>query len=304
MGPEYTMTKTKVKNWPSKYFFWKTSDGKAPNDATTNDERKVTWLRIDESEGTYTCFVCEKYKSIANSDNAVTKGSTLWHVNVANRHERDPKHKQCIEKYLRELFPMHKSDLQKSVAVAKKRLSQQKTNQMKALFNTAYYIAREGAAFRKFPSLCELQSKNGADIGEYYLSQVAYRRFNGVIARQLHQNVCNEIGVARFLSILADGSTDASIREQEAVYGRYVHNGHPKTKFLGIRSPVRPNAEQITECIEDVLKTLELEGTKNVEEENTVGNLGDGVAEKEGFLDNILKKIINVNFDGAAVVRA
>ena len=71
---------------------------------------------------------------------------------------------------------------------------------------------------------------------------------------------------------------------------------------LGIRSRVRPNAEQITECIEDVLKTLELEGTKNVEEENTVGNLGDGAEEKEGFLDNILKKIINVNFDGAAVM--
>ena len=83
-----------------------------------------------------------------------------------------------------------------------------------------------------------------------------------------------------FLSILSDGSTDASIREQEAVYGRYIHNGHQKTKFLGIRSPVRPNAEQITECLEDVLKTLELEGTKNVEEENTVGNLGDGAEEK------------------------
>ena len=81
----------------------------------------------------------------------------------------------------------------------KKRLSQQKTNQMKALFNTAYYIARDGDAFRKFPSLCELQSKNGADIGEYYLSQVACRGFIGVIARQLHQNVCNEICVARFL---------------------------------------------------------------------------------------------------------
>ena len=53
--------------------------------------------------------------------------------------------------------------------------------------------------------------------------------------------------------ILCDGSTDASVREQETVYTRYVHNRYPKTKFIGIKNPVRPNAEEITAYIEEVL---------------------------------------------------
>ena len=119
-------------------------------------------------------------------------------MNVEN-----PKHKQCIEKYLIVLFPTHKSDLQKSVAVTKRGHSRQKTNQMKALFNTAYYIARAGDAFRKFSCLCELQSKNGADIGEPYPSHVACCRCIGVIAGQLHRDVCTEITDARFYPYFA-----------------------------------------------------------------------------------------------------
>ena len=37
-----------------------------------------------------------------------------------------------------------------------------------------------------------------------------------------------------FVAYLSDGSTDAGIREQEIVYWRYVKEGNPVTKFLGI----------------------------------------------------------------------
>ena len=160
-------------------------------------------------------------KEFANEENAVTKGSTVWHVNVVNRHERDDKHKQCIQKYLSELFPKHKPDLDKSVAIAKKKLSTEKEKQMKALFNTAYYIAKEGDSFRKYSSLCQLQAKNDANIGEHYLSDVA--------CRQLHEDVCSGVANARFMPVLCDGSTDAYVREQEA-----VHDGYPNLSILKI----------------------------------------------------------------------
>ena len=143
----------------------------------------------------------------------MTKGSTVWHVNVANRHERHDKHKQCIQKYLSEFFPKHKSDLDKSVTIAKKKLSTEKEKQMKALFNTAYYIANEGDSFRKFSSLYQLQANNGANIGEHYLSDVACRRFIGGTSRQLHEDVSSEVANALFMSVLCDGSTDAFVRE-------------------------------------------------------------------------------------------
>ena len=96
------MTKTKIESWRKKYVFWKTPDGKASGE---KDDRKLSWIDVGESKGMFTCFVCQKYKTVVNEKNAVTKGSTVWHVNVANRHERDDKHKLCVQKYISDLSP-------------------------------------------------------------------------------------------------------------------------------------------------------------------------------------------------------
>ncbi|CAB3986303.1 Hypothetical predicted protein [Paramuricea clavata] len=282
-GSEYKMTTTKIETWKKKYCFWETPSGKPL--AEDPQKKKKCWIEFDLEKAEFTCFVCRQYPSLANNENSVTKGSKLWHVNVVNRHETDPKHDKCLKKYLRELFSEHPSDLEKSVLIAKKRLSLNKQLQLSALFNTSYYIAKEGLSFRKFPSLCKLQSKNGIKLGENYLTDKSCRMFVGVNARYLHQSLADNVNKVR--SVLCDGSTDVSIVEQEAVYLRYVKNGYPKTKFVGIENPVRPNAANITESIENALSTFATPQSEDTE---------------ENYINGVYKKIINANFDGASVM--
>ena len=64
-----------------------------------------------------------------------------------------------------------------------------------------------------------------------------------------------------------------------------MHLFESKRQFMEDTSTMvirRPNfsVSEIVECIE-VLKTLELKGTKNVEEEKTDGNSGNGAEEKD-----------------------
>ena len=48
------------------------------------------------------------------------------------------------------------------------KLDQQTEERMNILFNTVFYIASGGLAFKKFSGLLDLQEKNGLDIGTQY----------------------------------------------------------------------------------------------------------------------------------------
>ena len=138
---------------------------------------------------------------------SLTKGSKLWHVNVATKVTKNMTtvSKSIIESY----SPNVKNE--KSILIAKKRLSSCKQLQLSALLNTSYYIAKEALSFRKYPSLCKLQSKNGIKLGENYTTDKSCRTFVGVNARHLHQSLADDVNKARFLSVLCDGSTDVSM---------------------------------------------------------------------------------------------
>ena len=61
----------------------------------------------------------------------------------------------------------------------------------------------------------------------------------------------------KFFSLVLDEATDVYRLEQCIAYIRFSVRGEILTKFLGINSVVRPNAEQITDCIISMLqKTL------------------------------------------------
>ena len=92
--------------------------------------------------------------------------------------------------------------------------AQETEARMHKLFNTAFYIVSENLAFSKFKGLCNLQEKNGLDFGSQYKNDKACRDFVENIAAVEKQLSQEEIENARFLRVLADGSTDKSITEQ------------------------------------------------------------------------------------------
>ena len=72
------------------------------------------------------------------------------------------------------------------------------------------------------------------------------------------------------------------IVEEENVYIRFVHNGEPTTKFVGIESPETADAGGLFSAIKKALSNLDN---------------GNG-----SFPEQFYKKLVNVNFDGAAVM--
>ena len=91
-----------------------------------------------------------------------------------------------------------------------------------------------------------------------------------------------------FFSVLSDGSTDSKVIEQEAIYVRYLENGCPQTKFARIKPPIKGDAEGLLLVIEDVFKSLRAQDSTSFE--------------KEEYLTEIRKKLVNCNFNGASVM--
>ena len=93
------------------------------------------------------------------------------------------------------------------------------------------------------------------------------------------ERISDEVHDARFLCVLADGSTDKSITEQEAVYIRYVgSNGRPTTQFADIVSLESADAVGVMAAIEKGLEAVDVD---------------------EGLLR---EKLAGCNFDGCNVM--
>ena len=159
-------------------------------------------------------------------------GTNICHRNYLKRHDKDAKHKAAITRYILNQYP---STPCSSIRTrAKYWMSVERENEFKILFNSSYWIAREGLAFAKFASLCKLQAKNGLSTGENYIDIMGCRMFIKAISEKLQESTSVDMKNCRFIVYLSDGSSDAGLREEEIVYCRYVKEGNPVTKFLGI----------------------------------------------------------------------
>ena len=109
-----------------------------------------------------------------------------------------------------------------------------------------------------------------------------------IYRRNFKDNLRQSFNSAHFFSVLSDGSTDSGAIKQEAIYVRYLENGCSQTKFAGIKPPIKGDAEGLLLAIEDVLKSLRAQGSTPFE--------------KDEYLTEIYKKLVNCNFDGTSVM--
>lgn len=56
------------------------------------------------------------------------------------------------------------------------------------------------------------------------------------IAEVERNNIRENLKNTTFLSIMSDGSTDSSVKEDELFYVRFCHKGKMESKFVGIKS--------------------------------------------------------------------
>ena len=124
-------------------------------------------------------------------------------------------HRKCMDAYNAKTNPQE-TPMNKLC----RKFSAKIQDKLVCLFNIAHSVAVHNWSLNDFKALCELQSKNGVDMGQNYQNIQGASAFIKSIAEVQRQDTMRSLRKARFFSIMADGSTDRSIAEQESVYVR------------------------------------------------------------------------------------
>ena len=246
----------------------------------TSWKNDYTWLENDENGGVMYCKWCRKYPALAYRTSPFFIGTgpgakkpTMYRKGgIITHHDSGPHNKVDGKRYADEnpgQAPMEKH---------LNNLSAEEQNRMRMLINTAHFTAKEDVAMKKFHKLCDLQEKNGLAMGQNYRNDRSYREFVDVVAETTREDISKEIDDAKFVTVLADGTTDRAVIEQEAVYVRYVDNdGEIQTKMADCIAVKSSDANGVLLGIEEGLRSV-------------------GVDE-----DVLKEKLVACNFDGAAV---
>ena len=157
---EYNFNVKKIKKWQEEFTFWNTPTQK-PCD---NKSLKKTWIEVSVIKSILAGFV----KNIQRLPIKVTKllGTGYCHRNYVTRHSSDAGHIKCIKKYIMDEYPNSQGELEATVSKMIAKLSEEKQKELVSLFNTAFWVVKEGLAFSKFQPLIELQEKNSFSLGK------------------------------------------------------------------------------------------------------------------------------------------
>ena len=137
------------------------------------------------------------------------------------------------------------------------KMTNERTAIIDNLFNTAYHLVRYKLPFHQYKPLCELQEKNGVCMVGYYENDKACKIFIDDISDTERDRVREDMGKAQWVSVIADGSTDHSITEQENVYVRYVNVECLLNTEMADIVPVKSaDVTGIVDAIKTALETL------------------------------------------------
>ena len=139
--------------------------------------------------------------------------------------------------------------------------------------NTVYHLIKnERRPFTDYPKLLELQKKNC--VPELLDNQIFYRYatddagalFGDYIGEVTVESFKKDFAKATYYSVLTDGSTNANIIEEEAIYVLFLDDGIPKSKYFSIENVKHRNAEGLHDAIKTAFERFEI---KNLAFEKT-----------------------------------
>ena len=120
-----------------------------------------------------------------------------------------------------------------------------------------------------------------------YATDDAGALFGDYIGEVTIESFKKDFAKATYYSVLTDGSTDASIIEEEAIYVLFLDDGIPKTKYFSIGKVKHGNAEGLHDAIKTAFERF---GIKNFEK-SIVGLNCDGANVNMG-INNGLGKLV------------
>lgn len=98
-----------------------------------------------------------------------------------------------------------------------------------------------------------LDERKGIALGATYRNRMQAKEFTHYIAEVERQDISEMLKKTKYLSIMSDGSTDSAVKEEEMVYVRWSEKGKIFTRFVGIKSVKKADAETITRTIRSIM---------------------------------------------------
>lgn len=152
------------------------------------------------------------------------------------------------------------------------------------LIEAAYLLGKEELPFSKFSSIVNLEKLHGVDLGTTYLNRLAAKAFTMSIGHVMIESVKEELKQALYVSLMTDGSTDASVKEKELVFVRFIrHDGSCCMRLLGLRDIASATAAGLVTVVTKVCDDMGLKYKSQL-----VGFMADGASVNFGVKSGVI----------------
>lgn len=207
------------------------------------------WLTIRKEDDAVICSVCIQVPKEAGNTQFIT-GCKSDKKETFQIHAKSNGHLRAHTALLSQQKPIRETILVQSFSKATKYLDERDRKEVAVKMTTAYFVAKEELPFSKFNPLISLQKKNGLELTSTYANDKTCAEMVSVIGKLAKEDLATEINSKHFISVMADGATDAGGTENETVFCRFVQDGRPVNRLIGHKAVEHAHAEgKIRYCL-------------------------------------------------------
>ena len=199
------------------------------------------WLIISE-DNLVLCSVCCNAPEVAGKSQFLT-GCSSTKKETMQKHAISKNHMCAQAAVLAKQKPVRETVLAQSFSKGRKDQEEKDQREVAVKMTTAYFLAKEEIPFSKFQGLINLQRKNGLELTSTYANNKTCTEMVSVVGKMFKEGTAAEINQVSYISVMADGATDAGGIENETVFCRYVQDGRPVNRLIGHKAVEHANAE-------------------------------------------------------------
>ena len=170
-------------------------------------------------------------------------GCTSYKVDSLAKHEKPKQHEKCALVTKAKLKSREESSAAKFIQTLNKDIF----IKLDKMFRNCHALVVKNRPLSDYEWMCELDETKGIILKKTYRNTGSVKSFIAAIADVEFLKVAKLITDSKFICIIGDGSTDASIQEQDMWYVRLSTGGSVDAKIIGVASIEKPSAVGIVE---------------------------------------------------------
>ena len=138
---------------------------------------------------------------------------------------------------------MHETVIAQSLIKGRKDEEEGDQREVAVKMTKVYFIAKEELPFSKFQGLINLQKKNGLEKSSTCANDKSHAEMVSVLRKVFKDRTTAEIKQSKYFSVMADGAKDAGGLKNETVFSRYLQDGCPVNRLIGLKAVKHAHVE-------------------------------------------------------------